>query len=249
MKESEALLEATPVSTCAMAPTMKALVYHGPGRRPGRTKPRPALQEPTDAVVRITTSTICGTDLHILKGDVPDRHRRAHPRPRGRRRRRGGGGRGVELPQGRQGPHLVHHVLRQVRLLQEGHVLALPRRRLDPGPHHRRHAGRVRADSRTPTRASTRSRRTPTRRRIVMLSDILPTGFECGVLNGQVKPGDTVAIVGRGPHRPRRAPHRAVLFAGRDHHGRPGRQPPRGGARLRRHAGSSTAPTGRRSRR
>ena len=58
-----------------------------------------------------------------------------------------------------------------------------------------------------------------------MLSDILPTGFECGVLNGQVKPGDTVAIVGAGPDRPRRPDDRAVLLAGRDRDGRPGRQP------------------------
>ncbi|HXC65378.1 MAG TPA: alcohol dehydrogenase, partial [bacterium] len=43
---------------------MKALVYHGPGKMAWENKPRPALQEPTDAVVRITTSTICGTDLH-----------------------------------------------------------------------------------------------------------------------------------------------------------------------------------------
>ena len=51
--------------------TMKALVYHGPGRRAWEEKPRPRLSDTTDAVVRITTTTICGTDLHILKGDVP----------------------------------------------------------------------------------------------------------------------------------------------------------------------------------
>src|ERR1035437_1920058 len=51
--------------------TMKALVYHGPGELGWEEKPRPPLQEPTDAIVRITTTTICGTDLHILKGDVP----------------------------------------------------------------------------------------------------------------------------------------------------------------------------------
>ena len=50
---------------------MKALVYHGPGKRAWEDRPKPAIKEPTDAVVRITTSTICGTDLHILKGDVP----------------------------------------------------------------------------------------------------------------------------------------------------------------------------------
>ena len=51
--------------------TMKALVYHGPGKRAWEEKPRPALADAGDAIVRITTTTICGTDLHILKGDVP----------------------------------------------------------------------------------------------------------------------------------------------------------------------------------
>ena len=50
---------------------MKALVYHGPGKRAWEEVPRPSVQHATDAVVRITTSTICGTDLHILKGDLP----------------------------------------------------------------------------------------------------------------------------------------------------------------------------------
>ncbi|MEO8070268.1 MAG: alcohol dehydrogenase catalytic domain-containing protein, partial [Acidobacteriota bacterium] len=50
---------------------MKALVYHGPGKRAWEEKPRPTIQSATDAVVHITTSTICGTDLHILKGDLP----------------------------------------------------------------------------------------------------------------------------------------------------------------------------------
>src|SRR5512133_3321846 len=50
---------------------MKALVYHGPGKRAWEEKPEPAIQKPTDAIVRIERTTICGTDLHILKGDVP----------------------------------------------------------------------------------------------------------------------------------------------------------------------------------
>ena len=50
---------------------MKALVFHGPGKRAWEDKPVPAIQDATDAIVRITTSTICGTDLHILKGDLP----------------------------------------------------------------------------------------------------------------------------------------------------------------------------------
>ena len=50
---------------------MKALVYHGPGRKDWEEKPRPSLKESTDAIVKVTRTTICGTDLHILKGDVP----------------------------------------------------------------------------------------------------------------------------------------------------------------------------------
>src|SRR4029079_6986639 len=51
--------------------TMKALVYHGPGQKAWEEVPEPTIQHPTDAIVRIDTTTICGTDLHILKGDVP----------------------------------------------------------------------------------------------------------------------------------------------------------------------------------
>lgn len=51
---------------------MKALVYHGPGERAWESVPDPTIQEPTDVVVKIDSSTICGTDLHILKGDVPE---------------------------------------------------------------------------------------------------------------------------------------------------------------------------------
>ena len=51
--------------------TMKALVYHGPGKRAWEEKPRPTIKDASDAIVNITTTTICGTDLHILKGDVP----------------------------------------------------------------------------------------------------------------------------------------------------------------------------------
>ena len=51
---------------------MKALVYHGPGQRAWEDVPDPTIQAPTDAIVKIDSSTICGTDLHILKGDVPE---------------------------------------------------------------------------------------------------------------------------------------------------------------------------------
>ena len=51
---------------------MKALVYHGPGHQAWESVPDPSIIEPTDAIVRIDTSTICGTDLHIMKGDTPE---------------------------------------------------------------------------------------------------------------------------------------------------------------------------------
>lgn len=66
--------ELEPTTTSAVAPSsalIKALVYHGPGNRAWEDKARPVIREPGDAIVRITTSTICGTDLHILKGDIP----------------------------------------------------------------------------------------------------------------------------------------------------------------------------------
>ena len=51
---------------------MKALVYHGPNKKSWDTRDKPGIQNPTDAIVRITKTTICGTDLHIMKGDVPE---------------------------------------------------------------------------------------------------------------------------------------------------------------------------------
>jgi alcohol dehydrogenase len=50
---------------------MKALVYQGPGKKSWEEKPKPVLVEQTDVVVKILKTTICGTDLHIMKGDVP----------------------------------------------------------------------------------------------------------------------------------------------------------------------------------
>jgi threonine dehydrogenase-like Zn-dependent dehydrogenase len=70
---------------------MKALVYHGPGKKAWDDVPNPKLQDPTDAIVRVDTTTICGTDLHILKGDVPAVTDGTDPRPRGRRHHHRGG--------------------------------------------------------------------------------------------------------------------------------------------------------------
>jgi alcohol dehydrogenase len=54
-----------------MGPTMRALVYQGPGKMSLEPRPMPQIQSPTDAIIKITRTTICGTDLHILKGDLP----------------------------------------------------------------------------------------------------------------------------------------------------------------------------------
>jgi alcohol dehydrogenase len=68
---AELELTTTGPQTLLTGNVMKALVYHGPGERAWEDTPRPTIQDASDAIVRITTSTICGTDLHILKGDLP----------------------------------------------------------------------------------------------------------------------------------------------------------------------------------
>src|SRR5665647_804222 len=50
---------------------MKALVYHSPGKKSWEEKPKPEIVEPSDAILKVLKTTICGTDLHIMKGDVP----------------------------------------------------------------------------------------------------------------------------------------------------------------------------------
>ena len=178
---------------------MKALIYEGPGRRSWATKPDPAIQDPTDVIVRIDSSTICGTDLHILKGDVPEGQARHGPRPRGGRHGRGGRRR-------------RHHARPDDRVLvscitscgrcafcREGHYGLCTGGggwifgHLIDGLQAELARGRSR------TRPFTSSRTTLTDEQVLFLADILPTAFEVGVLNGGVKPGDTVAIVGAGP--------------------------------------------------
>jgi alcohol dehydrogenase len=177
---------------------MKALVYHGPGKRAWEDKPRPTLQDPSDAIIRITTSTICGTDLHILKGDLP------------------------AVTDGRILGHEGIGVIEQVGAgVSEFHVgdkviiscvsACLKCDFCKRGMYsHCRNGGWILGYTIDGTQAE--YVRIPhadgslynfppdaDEEAMVMLSDILPTGFECGVLNGQVKPGDTVAIVGAGP--------------------------------------------------
>jgi alcohol dehydrogenase len=177
---------------------MKALVYHGPGKRAWEDTPCPAIQNTTDAIVRITTSTICGTDLHILKGDLP----------------------GVTPGRilGHEGIGVVTEVGAAVTAVRPGDRVIIScvtacgkcdycRKGMYS---HCRDGGWILGNTIDGTQAELV--RIPhadmslyhvpadgDEEALVMLSDILPTGFECGVLNGQVKPGDTVAIVGAGP--------------------------------------------------
>jgi alcohol dehydrogenase len=196
MKKSEALLE-RPVTERPIG-AMKALVYHGPGRRAWEDRPRPVVKETTDAVVRITTTTICGTDLHILKGDVPT------------------------VTDGRilghEGVGIVDEVGKGVSRVRKGDKVLISCitscgtcRFCKKGMYsHCDDGGWILGHLIDGTQAEfVRIPHADTslyvlpgdadEEALAMLSDIFPTGFECGVLNGQVKPGDTVAIVGAGP--------------------------------------------------
>ena len=178
--------------------TMKALVYRGPGMKALEDHAKPVLQAASDAIVRITRTTICGTDLHILKGDVPT----CAP--------------GRIL--GHEGVGVVDSVGAGVTLFSPGDRVLIScitscakcdycRRGMYS---HCTTGGWVLGNTIDGTQAE--YVRTPhadtslypipegaDEEALVMLSDILPTGFECGVLNGKVAPGSTVAIVGSGP--------------------------------------------------
>ena len=126
---------------------MQALVYQGPNQKNLEDRAKPAIQLPTDAIVRVTKTTICGTDLHILKGDVATCQSGTilgHEGvgvvdTRGRWRH--------HVQAGRQGVDIVHQLLRSLRVLPQGHVLALHNRWLAVGSPHRRNPSRVCAHS------------------------------------------------------------------------------------------------------
>jgi alcohol dehydrogenase len=178
--------------------SMKALVYHGPGKKAWEDKPRPALKEATDAIVKVTTTTICGTDLHILKGDVPavtDGRILGHE----------GVGVVEEVGAGVSSFKKGDRVLISC-ITSDGKCDACKRGMYS----HCANGGWILGHLIDGTQAEyvripyadTSLYRVPQGaddQALVMLSDILPTGFEVGVLNGKVKPGDTVAIVGGGP--------------------------------------------------
>jgi alcohol dehydrogenase len=177
---------------------MKALVYQGPGKKTLEERPKPDVAAPTDAIVKILKTTICGTDLHILKGDVPT----CAP--------------GRIL--GHEGVGVVDSVGAAVTAFKVGDRVVVScisscgkcdycRRGMYS---HCVNGGWILGNKidgtqaeyvRTPF-ADTSLYHVPSGANedaLVMLSDILPTGLECGVLNGKVEPGSTVAIVGAGP--------------------------------------------------
>jgi len=178
---------------------MKALVYHGPGKKAWEDAPKPELLDDTDATVRVDAVTICGTDLHILKGDVPavtDGRILGHEAV-GTVEAVGGGVRTLAVGdrvlvscitscgscrfcrEGRYGQCLggggwiLGHTI-------DGTQAEYVRVPFADNSTHRVPAGAADED-------------------ILMLADILPTGYEVGVLNGAVQPGDVVAVVGAGP--------------------------------------------------
>ena len=177
---------------------MKALVYQGPGKKALDDRPMPEIVTPTDAIVKITKTTICGTDLHILKGDVPT----CHP--------------GCIL--GHEGVGVVEKTGPGVTAFRPGdHVLISCISACGKCEYCRKGmyshcttGGWILGNTIDGTQAEyvripyadTSLYQIPAgvdEAALVMLSDILPTGFECGVLNGKVQPGNTVAIVGAGP--------------------------------------------------
>ena len=178
---------------------MKALVYHGPAEKEWESKQDPGIERPTDAVVRIDTTTICGTDLHILKGDVPTV-------TEGRTLGHEAVGTVVEAGTGVEDIREGERVL--VSCISACGRCAYCRRGLQSqcmsgGGWILGHLvdGTQAEYTRTPF-ADTSLYKVPenlTDEQVLFLADILPTGFEIGVQNGRVKPGDTVVVVGAGP--------------------------------------------------
>jgi alcohol dehydrogenase len=178
---------------------MKALVYHGPGERGWDSVADPTIIDPTDAIVRIDTSTICGSDLHILKGDVPE----TLP--------------GTVL--GHEAVGTVVEVGSAVNTVAAGDrvllscVSACGRCRYCKEARYGQCLGGggwifghtingLQAELARVPFADNSVYKFPDSladEQVLFLADILPTAFEVGVLNGTISPGDTVAIVGAGP--------------------------------------------------
>lgn len=177
---------------------MKALVYLGPGEKAMEDRPKPDISATTDAIVKVTKTTICGTDLHILKGDVATCE--------------------VGRVLGHEGVGIVDKVGAAVTAFKVGDRVLIScvsacgkcsycRQGMYS---HCTTGGWILGNTIDGTQAEfVRIPHADTslyriadgadEEAMVMLSDILPTGLECGVLNGKVQPGVSVAIVGSGP--------------------------------------------------
>ena len=178
---------------------MFALVYYGPGKRSWEEVPDPVVSEPEDVVVRVDAFTICGTDLHILRGDVPE----VQP--------------GRVL--GHEAVGTVTAVGPGVRTVGAGDrvlmscISACGRCRFCREARYGQCQGGggwvlghlidgVQAESVRVPFADGSVHRLPAEvpdEAALMLADILPTSYEVGALNGGVRPGDTVVIIGAGP--------------------------------------------------
>jgi alcohol dehydrogenase len=178
---------------------MKALVYNGPGLLAWETVSDPTIEAPTDAIVHITSSTICGTDLHILKGDVPT----VTP--------------GTIL--GHEAVGIVVETGSAVTTVAKGDrvlvscITSCGRCQFCKEARYGLCVGGggwilghttngVQAELARVPFADTSVYKLPeelTDEQVLFLADILPTSYEVGVLNGGILPGDTVAIVGAGP--------------------------------------------------
>jgi alcohol dehydrogenase len=178
---------------------MKALVYHGPNDKSWDEVPGPTLIEDTDAVVQVDATTICGTDLHILKGDLPE----VTP---GRILGHEAVGTVEEVGTAVKNIHPGDRVLvscisacgtcRFCRVGRFGQCLGgggwILGHNID-GAQAEKMRVPFAATSTYPVPAGV------TDEEFLMLADILPTGYEVGVLNGAVSPGDVVAVIGAGP--------------------------------------------------
>jgi alcohol dehydrogenase len=178
---------------------MRALVYHGPGQKSWDEVPDPQLVDDTDAIVRVDAVTICGTDLHILKGDVPTvtEGRILGHEAVGTVEAIGAGVKTVKV-----GDRVLVSCITSCgacRFCREGRYGQC----LGGGGWILGHLidGTQAEHVRVPF-ADTSTYKVPdgaSDEQILMLADILPTGYEVGVLNGAVRPGDIVAVVGAGP--------------------------------------------------
>jgi alcohol dehydrogenase len=183
---------------------MKALVYKGPGKKDWEEVPDPTIRQSTDVIVKMVATTICGTDLHILKGDVPEVQ--------------------VGRVLGHEGIGVITEIGSGVTQLAVGDrvILAcvsscgrcsncrkgLYSHCLDPegmagiGWIFGYMIDGTQAEYVRVPFAENSVYKVPegmTDSEGILLSDILPTGFEIGVQYGHVNPGDVVAVIGSGP--------------------------------------------------